>query len=303
MNARTHLPIGFEAVEKKGWIGANRFLLLRRASQLFFLALFLTGPWIGLWIVEGTLAGSLTLGVLPLTDPLILTQGILAGHWPEVTALLGGLIVLCAYALIGGRVFCSWVCPINPVTDAAHWLHRRLGLQKGWQPRRSARLRLLAAVLVVSALTGTIVWELVNPVTMLHRGLLFGTGIVWAMVAAIFLFDLLVSRQGWCGHLCPVGAFYGLVGARSLLRVTAAARSACDDCMDCFSVCPESQVISPALKGKGGSTPLILSPDCTNCGRCIDVCAMDVFAFTHRFDDRVTEVQATSAGAPAPGAA
>ena len=30
--------------------------------------------------------------------------------------------------------------------------------------------------------------------------------------------------------------------------------------------------------------PVILPGDCTNCGRCIDVCAMDVFRFTHRFD-------------------
>ena len=27
-------------------------------------------------------------------------------------ALLGALIVLVAYALIGGRMYCSWVCPI-----------------------------------------------------------------------------------------------------------------------------------------------------------------------------------------------
>ena len=59
--------------------------------------------------------------------------------------------------------------------------------------------------------------------------------------------------------------------------------------MDCFAVCPENQVISPALRGKPGETPLILSPDCTNCGRCIDVCSVDVFAFTHRFDTHVQD--------------
>ncbi len=32
------------ALETKGWLGANRFLLLRRASQLGFLGLFLIGP-------------------------------------------------------------------------------------------------------------------------------------------------------------------------------------------------------------------------------------------------------------------
>ncbi|WP_170339554.1 quinol dehydrogenase ferredoxin subunit NapH [Ruegeria arenilitoris] len=287
MTARTHMPVGHEAREVKGWFGAHRFLLLRRFSQVFFLVLFLLGPWFGIWIVKGTLAGSLTLDVLPLTDPFILLQGLVAGHWPEMTALVGGLIVLVAYALIGGRVYCSWVCPINPVTDAAHWLHRRLDLPKGWQPKRSTRLWILATVLIVSALTGVIAWELVNPITMLHRGLVFGMGFVWAMVVAIFVFDLFVARHGWCGHICPVGAFYGLIGAKSLLRVSASNRAACDDCMDCYSVCPESQVISPALKGKPGSSPLILSPDCTTCGRCIDVCSVDVFKLTHRFDDAV----------------
>lgn len=277
---------GREARLAKGWFLANRFLILRRASQVFFLALFLVGPWFGIWIVEGTLAGSLTLGILPLTDPFIVLQSLVAGHLPAVSALTGALIVLVAYALIGGRVYCSWVCPINPVADAAHWLHGRLDLPKGWQPKRGTRLWFVAAVLAVSALTGTIAWEVVNPVTMLHRGLLFGMGAVWGMVAAIFLFDLVVARHGWCGHLCPVGAFYGLVGAKSLVRVSAVHREACDDCMDCYAVCPESHVISPALKGKAGSSPVVLAPDCTNCGRCIDVCSQDVFAFTHRFDSK-----------------
>lgn len=289
MSARTHLPVGEEAIATKGWLGAHRYLLLRRISQAFFLLLFLAGPWFGIWIVQGTLAGSLTLGVLPLTDPFVALQSLVAGHWPTFTAALGALIVLALYALIGGRVYCAWICPINPVTDAAHWLHVKLGLQKGWQPKRQTRLWLLGAVLAVSALTGTIAWEVVNPITMLHRGLLFGMGAAWALVALVFLFDLLVSRRGFCGHLCPVGAFYGLLGHQSLLRVTAADRAACDDCMDCYAVCPENHVISPALKGKPGSTPLILSPDCTNCGRCIDVCAPQVFSFTHRLDTRVSE--------------
>ncbi|SFB75133.1 quinol dehydrogenase ferredoxin subunit NapH [Tropicimonas isoalkanivorans] len=284
---KVHLPPGQEARRVKGWYGANRYLIWRRSSQVFFLVLFLMGPWFGIWWVKGTLAGSETFRVLPLNDPLILGQMMAAGHWPEATALIGGLIVLVAYALIGGRVYCSWVCPINPVTDAAHWLHDKLGIQKGWQPKRSFRYWLLGTVLVVSTLTGTIAWEVVNPVTMVHRGLIFGMGWVWGMVLAVFVFDLLVARRGWCGHVCPVGAFYSLVGAKSLLRVSALRRGACDDCMDCYAVCPENQVISPALKARGDGSPLILSPNCTNCGRCIDVCSVDVFAFTHRFDHHV----------------
>lgn len=284
MSASTHLPLGQEAIEEKGWWKAHRFLVLRRLSQVFFLGLFMLGPWFGIWWVKGNLAGSMTFDFLPLTDPFVLLQGIIAQHWPELTAIIGALIVGGIYALIGGRVYCSWVCPINPVTDAAHWLHNRLGLTKGWQPKRTTRLWLLAMVLAVSAITGTIAWELVNPISMLHRGLIFGMGFAWSFVLAVFLFDLLVSRRGWCGRLCPVGAFYGIIGQASVLRVSAIKRAACDDCMDCFAICPEMHVITPALRGADGDTPLILSPDCTNCGRCVDICAPAVFEFTHRFD-------------------
>ncbi|MES0883521.1 quinol dehydrogenase ferredoxin subunit NapH [Roseibium sp. SCP14] len=286
MSAKTKLPVGSEAIAEKGWIGAHKYLLLRRFSQLFFLSLFLIGPWFGIWWVKGNLAGSLTFDVLPLTDPFVLLQSVVTGHIPELTALIGALIVGVAYALIGGRVYCSWVCPINPVTDAAHWLHQKLDLPKGWQPKRQTRYFLLAMVLVVSVVTGTIAWEFVNPVSMVHRGLIFGVGFAWAFVIGVFLFDLIIARRGWCGHLCPVGAFYGLLGNRSVLRVTASKRAACDDCMDCFAVCPEMHVITPALRGQEADTPIILSPDCTNCGRCIDVCSVDVFEFTHRFDTR-----------------
>ncbi len=264
---------------------AQRWLLLRRLSQTAIFGLFLLGPLAGIWIVKGNLASSLTLDTLPLSDPYVLLQSLFAGHLPEATALLGALIVLAVYAAIGGRVYCAWVCPVNPVTDFAHWLRTRLGLQKGWQPRRNTRLWLLAATLAVSLATGTIAWEFVNPVSMVFRGLVFGMGFAWAVVAAVFLFDLFVSRRGWCGHLCPVGAFYGLVGSAALLRVRADKRAACDDCMDCFAVCPEPQVITPALKGAAqGRGPAILSADCSNCGRCIDVCSKEVFGFGSRFD-------------------
>jgi ferredoxin-type protein NapH len=57
--------------------------------------------------------------------------------------------------------------------------------------------------------------------------------------------------------------------------------------MDCFAVCPEPQVIPPALKGADkGTGPVILAANCTACGRCIDVCAKDVFAFANRFQDK-----------------
>lgn len=264
----------------------GRWLLLRRLSQFGILVLFLIGPWLGIWIVKGNLSSSLTLGVLPLTDPLLVLQSLAAGALPYRDALLGAAIVVAFYLLVGGRVFCSWACPVNLVTDGAAALRRRLGLKGGRAPAAATRYWLLAGILITSAVTGQIVWEYVNPVSMLHRGLIFGMGLAWLVVLGIFLYDLLIASRGWCGHLCPMGALYSLLGRTALPRVSAAHRQACDDCLDCFVVCPEPQVIRPALKGAG--TPLILDANCTNCGRCIEVCDRDVFRFTQRFDRRTT---------------
>jgi ferredoxin-type protein NapH len=121
---------------------------------------------------------------------------------------------------------------------------------------------------------------------MIQRGLIFGMGAGVFLVLAVFLYDLLVATRGWCGHLCPTGAFYGLLGRKALLRVAAPRREACNDCMDCFAVCPEPHVIRPALKQAGQTSPVIYSSDCTTCGRCIDVCGQQVFKLTHRLDQR-----------------
>ncbi|TVO58684.1 quinol dehydrogenase ferredoxin subunit NapH [Denitromonas halophila] len=275
---------GAEAVKVKGWLRAHKWLLLRRVVQLGILVLFMLGPWFGLWIVKGNLSSSLTLGVLPLTDPYLLLQSVAAGQVPYKEALLGGGIVAAFYLLFGGRLFCSWVCPVNMVTDAAAWLRRRLGIKGGKVPSEYTRYWLLGLTVLASALTGSIAWEWVNPVSMLHRGLIFGFGLSWGIVLGVFLYDLLIASRGWCGHVCPMGAFYGVLNSAALIRVTADKRSGCDDCMDCFAVCPEPQVIRPALKAVAQDHPLILDKDCTSCGRCIDVCGKDVFRLTTRFD-------------------
>jgi ferredoxin-type protein NapH len=261
---------------------------MRRASQLAILGLFLAGPLAGVWLVKGNLNFSYTLDFLPVTDPYVLAQSLAAGHAPASRALIGAAIALAFYLLVGGRVYCAWVCPMNMVTDAAAWLRARLGVRSSTFLSRRMRYWILAMTFALALGTGTIAWELANPVSMLHRALIFGVGAAWAVVLAVFLFDLFVAKRGWCGHLCPVGAFYSLFGRFALPRVVAARRADCDDCMDCYAVCPEPQVITPALKGdKGvapqGGSPVVLSPNCTTCGRCIEVCGKNVFEFGTRF--------------------
>ncbi|MFK5914716.1 MAG: quinol dehydrogenase ferredoxin subunit NapH [Woeseiaceae bacterium] len=288
MAANLPEQVGKEAILVKGWWHANKWLLLRRTSQLLVIAIFLTGPLLGegYWIAKGNLTSSLTFDILPLTDPYVLLQSFFAGHEIISQAFIGAVIVTVFYFLVGGRVFCSWVCPVNIVTDTADGLRRKWNIKGGARFSRDIRYWVLAMTLIVAVVTGSIAWELINPVSILHRSIIFGFGYAALVILAIFIFDLLLSRQGWCGHLCPVGAFYSLLGRISFIRVSAPNRENCDDCMDCFLVCPEKQVIKPALKGADkGIGPVIMDKNCTNCGRCIDVCAKDVFKFSNRLNN------------------
>ncbi|MFV0279412.1 MAG: quinol dehydrogenase ferredoxin subunit NapH, partial [Rhodoblastus sp.] len=207
-----------EAYAAKGVFASRRFFLARRFAQFIFLAVFLTGPWFGLWIAKGDLASSRTFDVLPLTDPFILLQSLLARHWPETTALIGGAIVLAAYLVFGGRSYCAWVCPINPIADLASAIRLRFGIRQTARLRPETRRYLCIGVLVLAFASGSVAWELVNPITALHRALVFGSTFAATGALAIFVFDLFVAKQGWCGHICPVGAFYGALGKVSLLR-------------------------------------------------------------------------------------
>jgi len=296
-NPKTKSYPGSSVVEQKGWFAAHKWLIARRVSQAIFIAVFFIGPLTGFWLVKGTLASSITFDVLPLSDPFIFLQSLISGHVMEQSGLIGALIVTVIYFLLGGRIFCSWVCPINAISDTATWLRRKLGWAKtGIRLRRKTALWVMVGVLVTSGITGTIAWEFINPVTMLHRSIVFGGfasfGLAWAVLAGLFLVELVGGDRVWCSKLCPVGALYGLLGRFSLMKVSASKRAACNDCMDCYAVCPEAHVISPALKGeKDNRGPVILSGDCTNCARCMDVCSEDVFKFSLRNRNNLDDVR------------
>ncbi|ELB2153597.1 quinol dehydrogenase ferredoxin subunit NapH [Vibrio parahaemolyticus] len=270
---------GKEAVEKLGWWRAHRFLILRRLCQLTIIALFMAGPTLG--VLTGNLSSSMLFDTVPLSDPLIVLQALATGHIPEFNALLGVVIVVVFYAILAPRAFCAWVCPLNIVTDLAAWLRRKFNIKASYRWSPAIRYWLIPVLMLGSALSGAILWTWLDPVAALHRGLVFGMGAGWVLIALVFVLDLLLVEHGWCGHLCPLGATYGVIGRKSLLRVTAVRREDCTKCMDCFYVCPEPEVLRQPLK-EGDRR--VMDQSCISCGRCLDVCPEHVFEFKNRLN-------------------
>ena len=258
-----------------------RYLILRRVTQIGLLILYFGANAWGWTLIKGNLSSSLILGIVPMSDPYAVLQMVAAGATLATDILIGALVATLFYFLIGGRAFCSWVCPINLVTDFAAFVRELIGMNKltGVKQPASRKLRywVLALSLVISAIMGVTAFEFISPISMVHRGIVFGIGFGWAAVLIIFLFDLFVLKHGWCGHICPLGGFYSLLGKFSLVRVTHLEEN-CTLCMKCKVVCPENQVLY--MIGKE-SLP-VLSGECTNCARCIEVCDDNALEFSIR---------------------
>lgn len=283
MSQKTSLPAVSPQKIKSRMLALS---MARRFVQLAVLALFIGTVRLG-WtllgepLLNGTLTSSLIAGSVPMSDPFALLQKLFAGHKPELTMVTGALIVLAIYVIAGGRAFCAWVCPMNIVTDAAYGARKSLNVPaSSLRLSRHARYALAAAALLASAVSGTAAFEWVSPQAFLWRELIWGVGAgLIAAVTGVFALDLLLLERGWCGHLCPLGAFWSVVGKVGVVKPIFD-NDRCTKCGDCLRVCPEAHVLNFKLAAQRG---FIASGECTNCGRCAAVCPENAIRFATRF--------------------
>jgi ferredoxin-type protein NapH len=238
----------------------------------------MAGNYWGFRFLQGNLSSSLLMGTIPLSDPFATIQMFFAGSIITLNLFVGALIITIFYMLVGGRVFCSWVCPVNIITDVANFVREKFdfnSIQKKQPISKNLRYWILALSLILSYILGVGAFEFVSPISITHRGLIFGLGLSWTAMLIIFLFDLFILKNGWCGHICPLGGFYSVIGKFSLIRVDHTKEN-CTNCMKCKVVCPESHVLFMVNK----QSLKVLNTECTNCGRCIEVCDDDALNFS-----------------------
>ncbi len=238
----------------------------RKLVQIAVLVLMLS-PLAGLGMVAGTFSASRIFGIT-LADPFAMVQVLLAAKKLTLDFFLAGLVVMLFYGLVGGRIFCGWVCPVNTLLEYADQAVARPFTTGGQILDRRFKYRLLVLLLGLSFLAGLPVFELISPIGLLMRSLLFGANLGLLVIAAILLFDLFYARRGWCRSLCPVGAAYAIIGAAGRIRVKIN-HASCTKCGHCLANCLAEPELWDAIKNH---QPLVKSPECTNCGECLDAC-------------------------------
>jgi len=253
----------------------RRWTVLLAVNLLFVLSF-----WLDIQILEGALTGSRFVG-FHMIDLNAALQVMLAHKHIIVNLLIGTITVFMLWALLGGRSFCSWVCPYHLAAELAEKLHVALAKRK-WVTdhafHRGARTVFWALFALLAFVTGYTVFETISPTGILSRALIYGPGLALAWVFLLLLFEVFWSRRAWCRYVCPIGLTYGVAGSISPLSV----RFKVEPCLhegDCRKVCLVPHVLDVTVRGRATALSTSLGPDCTRCGLCVDVCRSGALFF------------------------
>lgn len=281
---------------------------IRKAVRFLIVAVLLIALFAG-W-QTGTLC-SVGYDAIAYICPLGALETIF-GSWAFVPRVLICLAVVVIVALVFGKAFCSWVCPVAPLSDllrgrkarekdecertqAAHrvlerWSDTNAAQAEKHKPFRSrvdGRHVVLAGSLASAAVCGFPVFCLVCPIGLtfasaiaLYRLIGFNEPAIEVLVfPALLVLELTVFRK-WCHRFCPVGALLSLLsrGNRTFkphVNASMCARHAGSSCAACAQACPEH--IDPCADLGDRSLA-----ECTRCGACVNTCPAKALSFENR---------------------
>ncbi|WP_421232130.1 4Fe-4S binding protein [Aeromonas sp. 600276] len=221
-------------------------------------------------------------GFLPIAGGLGLRawlgQGLVDPHHPAATVTV---LVLSLSALLLGRAFCAWFCPLGLVGEWLHGLRSRL-LPGEWTPPRwldvvlrGQKFMVLAFLLFIvliavpgAALPGYFTSPYHQAADMKMGAFFFNLTLISGLCLCWVLLLTATFRQGFCRYLCPYGAWLALLGLLTVLRIrrdpARCLRSAGHDCDKCSRACPSRIQVHQLIA--------VRSLECTSCLSCVAAC-------------------------------
>lgn len=207
-------------------------------------------------------------------DPL-LGLGAMLSTRQVIHVMLVYALPVVVLAILAGRFFCGWICPMGVALDATDTLFFR-GRKRRPTSRASRNIKYyLLAGIVAAALFGAQIAYFLDPITIITRAFTFaifplaqlGVGSLSGsdfvrerlpflmtlpyfprdveyffrlnFLAAVTFIGILtanaISRRYWCRNLCPLGALLGVLSRFSIVRRVV--KSGCNKCTRCIPDC------------------------------------------------------------------
>lgn len=199
--------------------------------------------------------------------------------WRGISRSIALTIGISLVALLMGRFFCGYMCPIGALQDFFKYLGRRLGIRGRRLPRGSffkpevLKYLILLIVLILSIL------GLGNRVSfyspwLAYLNLFLGFNLqVGFFILLIIASTSLFIKRAFCRLLCPLGAFQSLLTVIGPSGIYANER--CGGCTYCLRDC--AVAIDKPDNGE-------ISPECIRCLKCVETkCIRHTEGYTLKF--------------------
>ncbi len=261
--------------------GSFRFSLAvrRRSTALIFLLLLVAGRHLDGAFALGSATAVDWFGIITLLDPLAAVENIIATRALHLEVVIGGGILIAGAALLLGRAFCAWLCPLGLLLDLNDSLRRRLQDRRNLPlGQRQLKYWVLLFFLLLTTFSALPIFQTISPINYVVwlAVFAFDSGVNAAMLGSLPLLALMAaewfSPRIWCRSLCPLGAFYSIVGgfARWRIRISTTLADNKRMCGRCTLVCSMGVKVMEEYVGQDQLT--ISDAECTRCGDCVDVC-------------------------------
>ena len=216
--------------------------------------------------------------------------------WPAVMAANIGLLVLfVALAMICGRVYCSFLCPLGILQDLLYRLRitgaKKRRYMQGWtEPENALRYGILAAFLAVICIGYGSFAFLIEPYSLFGMMVtsFLGRGVTVAVVSAVFfaVIAFMVFKWGraWCNTVCPVGAILSILSRRSLMRPVID-KDKCVGCGLCGKACRANCIDT--------KNHMVDTSRCVMCFDCIDNCREGAIKYGFSMGNRIRPTDGT----------
>jgi len=212
-------------------------------------------------------------GALESLYTLLFTGSFIKKIYSGTVVLLGLTVIL---AILFRRSFCGLLCPFGALQELFGMLRQKLFKRrfiippKVDRPARYLKYAILLLTLVMAWYYGALWMAPYDPysayshLTSIAGAIekdpfeIIGFALLFITLIGSFLYD-----RFFCKYLCPVGAFYAIIGKVSPTKIERD-DNLCVHCKKCNKACPVNIDVEQSVK--------ITDPECINCNECVLAC-------------------------------
>ncbi len=220
------------------------------------------------------------------------------------TVLSIGFIVVILMTFLGGRIYCSTICPLGVYQDIVIFFRRKFGPKQRLRFKKAMnflRYSILVLTLISIAFSSVLLLNFLDPYAVFGRMathlyqpvLLFVNNLLYYIpflglhnmeyspfsligfifaAGMLFLVTYMAGTNGrlYCNSVCPVGTFLGWLSKYSIFKIKIA-QSSCTQCGRCQAVCKANCIDIRNME--------VDSSRCISCYDCIPVCEVSSIGY------------------------